>query len=495
MQISPRFRILLSLVLISPFTAVSAQDSPTFGPAPATSLSDSLPPPALPLITEPSVVTPAVPAPPAPSSVRTPSTPPPVGGSSFDKIPPFTLPSAAASAPMPPGALSIEALQRVGLEANGLVRAARSQVDAAEAGVIGAAAYPNPEVALSGGPQHPRIAAANPATNHRVATVSQRIENPYVRSARIGAAESGVDASRASYHQVRADLAAQLRVRAYELLLRQEIARMEGGIFDLMQEVRRRINVAVGVGETARFELVRADAEVLNAASRKEAAELGALRARVALMQFTAGALKPDFVINASLFDPINLPPLEELREEVPAVNPDVRRLEAEQNRALQRIDLERASVLPSVQILLSNFQEAQYTSNTAGFNVTVPIFYRRRGEIDAAVADSARARETLEFRRYEIGQLFESAWQALQIARRRVEMFEGGIIKEAENALQIAQAAYRFGERPLIDVLDTQRILRGILMDSLQARFDLQAAAAEIDRLRAYYPREQGAE
>jgi cobalt-zinc-cadmium efflux system outer membrane protein len=124
--------------------------------------------------------------------------------------------------------------------------------------------------------------------------------------------------------------------------------------------------------------------------------------------------------------------------------------------------------------------------------NVTVPIFYRRRGEIDAAVAESARVRETLEYRRYEIGQLLESAWQALQIARRRVEMYEGGIIKEAESALRIAEAAYRFGERGLIDVLDTQRVLRGILADSLQARFDLQAAAAEIDRLRAYYPKEQ---
>lgn len=396
---------------------------------------------------------------------------------------------------MPPGALSIEALQRVGLEANGLVRAARSQVDAAEAGVIGAAAYPNPMVTVIAGPQHARIPLAHPATNTRQVNVVQTIENPFVRSTRIGAAEAGVEASRASYHQVRADLAAQLRVRAYELLLRQEIARMEAGIYDLMGEVRRRISVAVGVGETARFELVRADAEVLNAASRKEAAELGALRARVALMQFTAGALKPDFAIKASLFDPVSLPPLEELREEVPAINPDVLRLQAESNRARLRIDQERATVLPSVDVLYNSYQDDQYTDNRAGLKVTVPLFYRRRGEIDAAVADSARARETLEFRRYEIGQLFESAWQALQIARRRVEMFEGGIIKEAENALQIAQAAYRFGERPLIDVLDTQRILRGILMDSLQARFDLQAAAAEIDRLRAYYPREQGVE
>jgi cobalt-zinc-cadmium efflux system outer membrane protein len=103
--------------------------------------------------------------------------------------------------------------------------------------------------------------------------------------------------------------------------------------------------------------------------------------------------------------------------------------------------------------------------------------------------------KETLDYRRYEIGQLLESAWQALQIARRRVEMFEGGIIKEAENAFRIAESAYRLGERGLMDVLDTQRILRGILADSLQARFDFQVAAAEIDRLRAHYPKEQASE
>jgi cobalt-zinc-cadmium efflux system outer membrane protein len=172
-----------------------------------------------------------------------------------------------------------------------------------------------------------------------------------------------------------------------------------------------------------------------------------------------------------------------------------VLRLEAEQNRARLRIDQERATVFPSVQILLSNFQEAQYTSNLAGMHVTIPLFYRRRGEIDTAVADSARVKETLDYRRYEISQLLESAWQALQIARRRVQMFEGGIVKEAETAFRIAQSAYVLGERGLIEVLDTQRVLRGILAESLQARFDLHAAAAEIDRLRAHYPREQTAE
>ncbi len=400
---------------------------------------------------------------------------------------PATVPAIVATA-----AISIQALQWLGLEANGLVHAARSQVGIAESGVIAASAYPNPQVTAMGGPQHPRILAANPATHTREVGIVQPIENPFMRSARIDAASAGVEASRASLNQVRADLAAQLRVRAFELLQRQEIARIETEVFDLMDDVRRRIKLAVEVGETARFELIRADAEVLNAAGRKEAAQLNAQRARVMLRQLTAGALKPDFELSATLRDPVKLPALEVLREEVPAVNPEILRLQAEQERTRLRINQERAAIIPSVDVMFLNYQDAQYSENRAGMRVTVPLLYQRRGEINAAIFDSARVRETLEYRVFEVGQLLESAWQGYQIAQRRVEMFEGGIIREAELAFQVARTAHRFGERGLIEVLDSQRILRGILVDSLLARFELQAAAAEIDRLRAHYPKEQ---
>ncbi|WP_297325063.1 TolC family protein [Nitrosomonas sp.] len=396
-----------------------------------------------------------------------------------------------------PAKLTIEEVQRLGLQANGLVLAARSQVDMAKAGVVAASAFLNPEVTVTAGPDSNRfpLHITGPTSMQRSLTVNQPIENPYMRSARIGASEAVVDASRASFDQVRADLAAQLRVRSYELLLRQEQFAMEQNIYDLVDDVRRRIKINVERGEAARFELIRADTEVQNAANRKEAARLGVQRARIALMQFTAGAIPVDFEIKASLKDEVNLPPLEELRNQVPQVNPDVVRLQAEQERATQRISQEKASVLPQLNVLYTNYQDAQFTSNIAGVSVRIPLWYRRRGEIDTAIYDSARIRDTLEYRRYEISQLFESAWQALQIAQRRVDMFEGGLLKEAENAVQVARAAHRFGERGLIEFLDTQRILRGIVGDSLLARFDLQSAAAEIDRLRAHYPKELIAE
>ncbi|PSJ17452.1 TolC family protein [Nitrosomonas supralitoralis] len=389
--------------------------------------------------------------------------------------------------------LTVEELQRVGLQANGLVQAARSQVNMAKAGVIAASAFLNPEVTVIAGPDDRRLPfdLTGPGTMQRTLTVNQGIENPFMRNARIGASEAGVDASRASFDQVRADLAAQLKVRAYELLLRIEQAALEQNIYDLLNEVRRRIAVNVERGEVARFELIRADTELQSAANRMEAAQLTAQRARVVLLQLTAGAIPNNFEIQASLKDPINLPSLDSLRQELPSVNPDIIRLQAEQERAKLRIDQEKASVLPQINFLYTNYQDAQFASNLAGVSVRIPLLYQRRGEIDTAIYDSARIRETLEYRRYEISQLFEAAWQSLQIAQRRVDMFEGGLIKEAENAVKVAEAAYKFGERGLIEFLDSQRILRGILGDALLARFDLQSAVAEIDRLRAHYPKE----
>ena len=390
-----------------------------------------------------------------------------------------------------PISISIASLQRLGLEANGLIRAAESRVDVAKAGVVSAGAYPNPELEFVGG--HNRARAPGPISGNTYgAYVSQRIENPFLRIARIGSAEASVQASKAGLDRTRADLASALRVRAYELLLRQEIAGVEAGVLDLIEEIRHRVKVSVDTGETARFELIKADAEVLTAQSRRETTKLDARRARVNLMKLTAGALNANFKINASLLDKDNLPPLETLRHEVQLLNPDISRLSAELNSALLTTDKERAAVLPSLQLKFGQQRDPEFAYNIASLNVQIPLFDRRRGPIAEAVSESARLKETLDYRKFEIIQLLESSWQRRQIAKRKVEMFETGIISQAESALRVAQAAYRFGERGLLDVLDAQRVLRSVRADLLQARFEYQVAVSEILRLRGQYPKEQ---
>lgn len=389
--------------------------------------------------------------------------------------------------------LTIKALQLMGLQANGLIQAAQSEVHMAEFGVDSAKAYPNPTVSVTGGTDSLRlpVAITGPVSTQRTISVTQTIENPFVRSARIDSAKANVEASQASFDQARADLAAQIRTRAYELLMRQEIARMEAGITQIMHQVREDIQASVDVGETARYVLIRAETEAMMSTNRRDTALLKAKQARVTLVRLSAGALNTDFNIHGSLDARVNLPPLEELRLEIMRNNPDVQRLEAELKQSQSQIDHEYASIIPSVDLSYTNFRYRQYSSNIAGLSVTIPLFYQRKGEINRAKSDVRRIRDTLEYRRFELSQLLENAWQAKQIAERRINMLENGIVSEAERALSVAQTAYQMGESDFIEVLDTKRTLRDAREELFQAQFDLQSAAAEIDRLRAKYPKE----
>jgi cobalt-zinc-cadmium efflux system outer membrane protein len=79
-------------------------------------------------------------------------------------------------------------------------------------------------------------------------------------------------------------------------------------------------------------------------------------------------------------------------------------------------------------------------------------------------------------------------AWRSLEMSRLRVDALSQGVVREAESALRVAEAAYRFGERGILDVLDAQRVLRSVRADLLQARFQLQVARITLLQLSGRY-------
>ena len=62
--------------------------------------------------------------------------------------------------------------------------------------------------------------------------------------------------------------------------------------------------------------------------------------------------------------------------------------------------------------------------------------------------------------------------------------------MRDAEAALRVAQAAYRFGERGILEVLDAERVLRAVRQDLLLARYQLQASLIDLDSLAGRYAR-----
>ena len=165
----------------------------------------------------------------------------------------------------------LPSLETLALTSSRSLLAARDQVSAARFAIDSAGAFPNPELEYLSGNTRARSPGGNPG-DARSLTLTQPIDLPWRRAARIGAAEAGLDSASAGSRMFEADLLARLRTRYYEVLRRE--AELSNAREDaaLMENVRSKIALRVETGEAPRFELIKADAESLNAQKTAQAA-------------------------------------------------------------------------------------------------------------------------------------------------------------------------------------------------------------------------------
>ncbi|MBX9432416.1 TolC family protein [Ralstonia pseudosolanacearum] len=343
--------------------------------------------------------------------------------------------------------------------------ASRAQVQAAQAGMVTARAWPNPEVEAMTGRQR----------------------------ARMQAADAAFEGSQAQARSSARDLEAQLKLRFYDVLRREAEQRSAREDVTLVEQIRRRVAVRVETGEAPRYELIRGDAELLNAQRTDQAAALRVQQALAELRRAVGAELPAAFDVDAGPDAESaavhNLPPLADLVGSVLATHPDLEADRAAVREAEARLAHERSQRWPSLALRGSVDRQPDLQDSRVGLVVSIPLFDRREGPVGEAVAALERARATLRDRELQMRQAVESAYRQYEIAQSQVGALESGVVKQAESTLRVAEAAYRHGERGILDYLDAQRVFRQARNDLIAARADLRAAAVELDRLRAEAP------
>ena len=391
--------------------------------------------------------------------------------------------SAAETATPAPRMISIDDLVMLVLQHNPALRAGQRSVDVATAGVTTAGALPNPRIEFNAGRNSTPSTSAQ-AGNVAGIGVSQFIENPELRSARVNTALYAEQTSLQSLSQVRNELVGQVKLRAYEYLLRKEEALAAADALALLQQIRERVKVRVDTGEAGKYELIKSDAEIINAQQREQTARLQIQQAAISLNRLAAGQLPPIWDLDAQLNDVIALPELNALKKSALQSNPELRVLESEFDRNQSRIAEATASRLPGLELRLSQIREPDVRQDILGVSIQVPLFDQRRGPRAEAIAERERTTARLEGRRAELMQQLELSWKSVEIAQVRIKALSEGAMRDAEAALRVAQAAYRFGERGILEVLDAQRVLRAVRQDLLLARYQLQASLIDLDTL-----------
>ena len=361
--------------------------------------------------------------------------------------------------------------------------ASRQSLDAASAGITSAKALPNPRLEMQSG-RHNELNPAALSGRANGIGVAQLIENPALRNARIDGAFYNRSRSAQVVAMTENELIAETKRRAYEYLLRKEETIAAFDALGLLEQIRERVKVRVQTGEAGRYELIKSDAEIINARQREQTARLQVQQAAISLNRLAAGKLPPTWELNAQLSDKLQVPDLELLKQTALIENPEIKQLVAELDRSRAKINEAEASRWPGVEIRVSQLREPEARQNMIGLSVQLPLLDQRAGPRAEAIAERERAIIRLEGRKAELLQQIELTWKSVQIARTRIDALSEGAMRDAESTLKVAQAAYRFGERGILEVLDAERVLRSVRNDLLLARYQLQASLIELDTL-----------
>lgn len=376
-------------------------------------------------------------------------------------------------------------LEALALSSSRAVLSARDQITAARYAVDSAGAFPNPELEYLGGTSRSRGVGGNTG-DARSVTLTQPLDMPWRRSARIGAAEAGLESTTAAVRAFEADTVARLRLSYFEVLRRDVELSNTREDLAAMESVRSRIALRVETGEAPRFELIKADAELLNVQKTAQAAGFRGEQARSQLRQSVGGALPADFALRGLLRDVPELPPLDSLLKQLAQTSPDLARARSEMVRAQHQLDLERRQRWPNVALKAGMDEDPDTRTSKLGVVVSIPLWDRRSGPVGEASAQLSRARHELAAQEFSLAQQLEIAFQQYEIAQAQVVALESGILKQAEAAVRVAEAAYRFGERGFLEVLDARRVFRAARAELITARYELASAWVEIERLRA---------
>ena len=360
---------------------------------------------------------------------------------------------------------------------------AEATLESSEGQRVAAGAYLNPTVTGSAGRGSIRDPSNGISITERTITVEQPLEWPDMRAARRRAADAGFAGALAGIEEARVAVTGDVKAAFFHLLFAQRDAELTKENLKAVEDFVGLIRARVETKESPRFELVKATVELQKAQKDLARAENALLVARADLNRATGKALGDQFSIRGE-FETVKLGlDLPILTEQALDRHPALRRQEKAVEQAQSALEQERAARIPNVSVIGQYHREAGDETLAAGLKVPLPLWYRRQGEIGAAMGAHHRAQADRTRAQHDVEQAVTQYFQEMKTAERQIDVFEQGLLYQAKEALDIAQFSFQNGVASLLEVIDAQRVYRQALLECAQARADYSLAFAKLER------------
>ena len=377
----------------------------------------------------------------------------------------------------------LDHIVNLALERNPTIAGAQSVIEQNEGRQIQAGAYPNPTITVQTADAALRDPSVGRRMGERAASLSQPLEWPGKRAARQDAADAGLASATVGLEEAKLNLIAEVKQAFYELLLAERTVDLLQQNLEIVQEVARIVKARVRSGEGPQFELVKAEVEVLKAKQEMTKAKNVVRVKLVGLDTLTSGALGPRYKVQGDfriLRDHLDA---EQMAARDPSQHPTLRRQGKLVEQAEFTVSKERHSRVPDVTLFGGYAREVGREAVVAGLSVPTPLWYRQQGHIATALGAQRKEEAELIRARNDIGRAINQHAREAETAQDQILVYEEGLLKQAQEALRIAQLSFRQGASSLLDVLDAQRVQRQITVDYNLARFELSLALTRFER------------
>jgi len=383
------------------------------------------------------------------------------------------------------------AIVDLALARNPLVSSAEGHIDNQRGQQTAAGAYPNPTVIGSmgygeirdTGRANIRDSLDRESLVEYNVIVGQPVEWPAMRTARQRAADAGLATANAGLSETRLNLTTQVKVAFYDLLLAQQDAGLARQNLDIVEGVARIVKARVKSGEAPQFESIKAEVEVLKARQLLVRADNAVRVNRVVVDTLTGGALGSSYLVQGDFMAMSRELRIDGLMARMAQEHPTIRRLLQSVEQSDWKIEFERQSRVPNVTVNGSYWREIGREAVQGGLSLPVPLWYRRQGEIASSLGTKRREEAELLRARNDLARAVHQHYQDARTTAELIDVFDKGLLKQAQEALRLAQFSFQQGASSLLEVFDAQRVQRQIQMDYAQARYELSVSLARLER------------
>ncbi|MEP6703401.1 MAG: TolC family protein [Acidobacteriota bacterium] len=361
----------------------------------------------------------------------------------------------------------------------------RYDIDTAEAEKLTARLRPNPEVTVESSGLPLRFNGPLLLQQTFDYSISQEFELGGKRKKRITAAAANAELARSMFEIAIWQLTNDVKRKFYTVLLDRsllDLARDNQKTFD---EIVQHTRDVFRSGEISGLDFQRLEVERITfdaaVATAERDYELALRDLRLSLggdyraMEIdVAGAMEYYKEYDLSFGD---------LRDKALAARPDLKAAQLTERAADSNIALQNAQKIPNLTLSGGISQVLAGGSNyTFGVGIALPVSDRNQGERAKALIDKQRAQNQELIITNQILSDVEKAFIAVNIQKRRVDLYKTGILTKVADIQTATEFALKAGENSTLELLDAIRTRRDTLAAFYQAIFDYQSALLDLE-------------